>query len=163
MGFCVLADVTARVPRFTVDLPNNPSTAQIGQWIDNRASEIYARLLNRGIDPGWDGSKLNSMGLTADQIAAGTAWLREANIKGALADVLNALQSSITLQAGEVSEASRAMREYQQLLTEIARGFYDALFGNASRLQGYAGGDTLVGATPSGLGLNVAFGKANNY
>jgi hypothetical protein len=163
MGFCVLTDVTARVPRFTVDLPNNPSTEQIGQWIDNRAGEIYARLLNRGIDPGWNASKLSSMGLTADQVAAATAWLREANIKGALADVLNSLQSSITLQAGEVSEASRAMREYQQLLMEIARGFYDALFGNASRLQGYAGGDTLVGATPSGLGLNVAFGKANNY
>jgi hypothetical protein len=163
MGFCLLADVTARVPRFTVDLPNNPSTTQIGQWIDNRASEIYARLLNRGIDPGWNGSKLNSMGLTADQVSAATAWLREANIKGALADVLNALQSSMTLQTGEVSEASRAMREYQQLLAEIARGFYDALFSNPSRIQGYAGGDTVVGAKPSDLGLNIAFGKANSY
>jgi hypothetical protein len=163
MGFCAVSDVTARVPRFTVDLPNNPSTEQIEQWIDNRASEIYARLLNRGIDPGWNGAKLAGMGLTTDQVAAGTAWLREANIKGALADVLNSLQSSVTLQAGEVSEASRAMREYQQLLAEIASGFYDALFGNPSRIRGYAGGDTVIGATPSELGLNVAFGKANRY
>jgi hypothetical protein len=54
MGFCTIQDVKSKMPRAFIssNLPNNIQDSDILEWIDNRSSIIYAKLLNRGIDVG---------------------------------------------------------------------------------------------------------------
>ena len=139
MSYCAVGDVTAKVPRFIADVPNNPSTNQIQDWIDEHASEIYSRLLNRGIDPGGSGQLIATMGLTPDQQTAATNWLKSVNIKGAVADLLRILEANTGAQ--EDSEAKRMTDGFKADLERIGLGGMDGLFSVPSRVLGNGGGN----------------------
>lgn len=140
MSWCQVADVTAKVPRFIVNVPNNPQSSDIQNWIDNRASEIYSALLNRDIDPGWTGQNIATMGLTDDQKTAAAIWLRNFNIKGAVADLLNTLEASAG-DKGEESEAENALKGYEKDLDRLRIGGFDGLFSAPSMVGGNGGGN----------------------
>lgn len=163
MGFCSIADVQAKAPRLIANLPNNIQTADIQKWIDGRAGLIYAKLLQRGIDTGWSGSKLSSMGLTSDQASAATAWLYELNLSGAIADVLDVVESMNTFQAGEVSQAAAKNKQFIKVLDEIGAGKWDALFSNPSRIQGFAGAELPATVTGAQKATFSAFSRGDRF
>jgi len=163
IGYCTVAEVKARMPRFQSGVSGNIQDGDIEKWIANRGSQIYAKLLNRGIDPGADGSQLALVIIDAAQLAAALAWLNDLNCVGAIADVMRVLEAAITLQPGDVSLAAQSDKRFWKLVDEIAEGRSDALFNVQSRVRGCAGADTIPGSTSASRGENAAFSRDMKY
>jgi len=111
---------------------------QIQDWIDDRKARIRSALYARAIDP-------DAMELTPDQ----ANFLRALNRDGAVADLGDALQGSVSLQAGEDSHAAERRKSFERQIAEIKQGLYDKIFSPLAKtveieptLGGTAGGET---------------------
>ena len=154
MSYCTVDDVCSAFPRFVRNAPNSIQDAQIQDWIDDRKARIRSALYARGIDP-------DAMALTTDQ----ANFLRALNRDGAIADVADALQGNVSLQAGEESEATQRRKSYELQIAEIKQGLYDKFFSQLARtveieptLGGTAGGETDRSTAPE-RGENKSFSK----
>lgn len=117
MSYCTIADVCSAFPQFKQAQTGSISDTQIQGWIDDRKARIRSALLNRGFDP-------DTQTNTTDQ----TNFLRSVNRDGAISDMGNALQGTITLQPGEYSLAQAHRSTYEKILKEIGDGKHDSLF-----------------------------------
>ena len=138
MSYCTVDDVCPVFPRFVRNAANSIQDAQIQGWIDDRKARIRAALYARGIDP-------DAMTLTTDQ----ANFLRALNRDGAVADLADALEGNVSLEAGEESEASARRKSFELQIAEIKQGLYDKFFSQLARtveiqptLGGTAGGET---------------------
>lgn len=138
MGYCTVDDVCTAFPQFVRDAPNSIQDSQIQDWIDDHKSRIRAAFYARGIDP-------DALQLTADQVN----FLRALNRDGAIADLGDALQGSVSLQPGEYSLAGERRKSFERRIEEIEQGFFDKFFSALARtaeiepsLGGIAGGET---------------------
>jgi hypothetical protein len=85
------------------------------------------------------------MTLTTDQ----ANFLRALNRDGGVADLVDALQGNVSLEAGEESEATARRKSFELQIAEIKQGLYDKFFSQLARtveieptLGGTAGGET---------------------
>ena len=97
MSYCTVDDVCTAFPRFVRNAANSIQDTQIQDWIDDRKARIRSALYARAIDP-------DAMALTPDQ----ANFLRALNRDGAIADLADALQGNVSLQAGEDVPRRRA-------------------------------------------------------
>ncbi len=158
MSYCTVDDVCTAFPRFVRNAPNSIQDTQIQDWIDDRKARIRSSLVARGIDP-------DAMPLTPDQ----ANFLRALNRDGAVADIGDALQGSVSLQAGEGSHAAERRKSFERQIVEIKQGLYDKFFSLAARtieieptLGGTAGGET-DRSTACDRNENKAFSKDGEY
>ncbi len=164
-AYCSVTDVCSAFPSFQNTSPGSVQDSEIQQWIDNRKSQIRSAFLTRGFDP--DNPPNNGGVLTNDQ----KNFLRALNADGAVADLLDSLQTTVTLQPGEASLGAERRKTYLRVLGEIAKAGHDALFnvgplGNIARhqdvtplFQGVAGAETMPEDTPPVLQQNRTFWK----
>ena len=152
MGYCTVDDVASTLPFFKRGAAGSISDAQIQGWIDDRKARIRALLLKRGIDP-------DTLTLTPDQ----SAFLRGLNRDGAIADLGDALQGSITLQSGEYSLAQAHRASFERTVKEIQEGFHDVLFSTPAVFLGTGGAETDKEQTPETRGENRSFGKNQTF
>lgn len=138
MSYCTVDDVCTAFPRFVRNAPNSIQDTQIQDWIDDRKARIRSALYARGIDP-------DAMELTPDQ----ANFLRALNRDGAMADLGDALQGNVSLQAGEDANAAERRKSFERQVAEIKQGLYDKFFSLIARtveieptLGGVAGGET---------------------
>jgi len=138
MSYCTVDDVCTAFPRFVRNAPNSILDMQIQDWIDDRKARIRSALYARAIDP-------DAMELTPDQ----ANFLRALNRDGAVADLGDALQGSVSLQAGEDSHAAERRKSFERQIAEIKQGLYDKIFSPLAKtveieptLGGTAGGET---------------------
>jgi len=138
MSYCTVDDVCTAFPRFVRNAPNSIQDTQIQDWIDDRKARIRSALYARGIDP-------DSLALTADQ----ANFLRALNRDGAIADLGDALEGNVSLQAGEQAHAAQRRNSFERQIAEIKQGLYDKFFSALARtveieptLGGTAGGET---------------------
>src|SRR6266446_297344 len=130
-GYCSIDDVTKPFPQIQRNQINSVQDTDIQGWIDDRKARIRSALLTRGFDPD---SPPNP--LTLDQ----SNFLRALNRDGAIADLGDALQATITLQPGEYSIAKAHRDTYERVLKEITEAKHDRMFqagplGNIARKQ----------------------------
>jgi hypothetical protein len=154
MSYCTVDDVCTAFPRFVRNAANSIQDTQIQDWIDDRKARIRSALYARGIDP-------DSMALTPDQ----ANFLRALNRDGAIADLADALQGNVSLQAGEDAHASERRNSFERQVAEIKQGLYDKFFSLLARtveieptLGGTAGGET-DRSTGQDRGENKVFSK----
>ena len=138
MSYCTVDDVCTAFPRLVRNAPNSIQDTQIQDWIDDRKARIRSALYARGIDP-------DALALTADQ----ANFLRALNRDGAIADLGDALEGNVSLQAGEQAHASQRRQSFERQIAEIKQGLYDKFFSALARtveieptLGGTAGGET---------------------
>jgi hypothetical protein len=138
MSYCTVDDVCTAFPRFVRNAANSIQDSQIQGWLDDRKARIRSALYARGIDP-------DAMTLTTDQ----ANFLRALNRDGGVADLADALQGNVSLQAGEESEATARRKSFELQIAEIKQGLYDKFFSQLARtveieptLGGTAGGET---------------------
>jgi hypothetical protein len=159
VSYCAVNDVAAGFPQFARNATGSISDTQIQGWIDDRKAQIRSAFLTRGFDP----DAPPNPPLTGDQ----SNFLRALNRDGAMADLGDALQSTITLQPGEYSIAAARRSIYKGVLKEITQGLHDKLFQPttartqdvAPLIKAVAGGDQDTTSTPASTGLNQFFGK----
>jgi hypothetical protein len=154
LGYCTVDNVASAFRFFQRNLDGSPSDSDIRSWIDDRKSRIRSALLRRGFDP-----DNPPQALTTDQ----TNFLRSLNRDGAIADLGNALQSSLTLQPGEYSLASSHRKTYETVLTAISKGEHDFLFGLKPMFGGIAGAETDPRQTPASANQNRFFGRSQVF
>jgi len=154
MSYCTVDDVCTAFPRFVRNAANSIQDTQIQDWIDDRKARIRSALYARGIDP-------DAMALTTDQ----ANFLRALNRDGAIADVADALQGNVSLQAGEESEATQRRKSYEIQIAEIKQGLYDKSVSQLARTVeieptrgATAGGETDRSTAPE-RGENKSFSK----
>ena len=154
MSYCTVDDVCTAFPRFVRNAPNSIQDTQIQDWIDDRKARIRSALYARAIDP-------DAMALTPDQ----ANFLRALNRDGAIADLGDALQGNVSLQAGEESHAGERRKSFERQISEIKQGLYDKFFSLLAKtveiqptLGGTAGGET-DRSTAFDRGENKAFSK----
>jgi hypothetical protein len=138
MSYCTVDDVCTAFPRFVRNAANSIQDSQIQGWLDDRKARIRSALYARGIDP-------DAMTLTTDQ----ANFLRALNRDGGVADLVDALQGNVSLEAGEESEATARRKSFELQIAEIKQGLYDKFFSQLARtveieptLGGTAGGET---------------------
>jgi len=138
MSYCTVDDVCTAFPRFVRNAANSIQDTQIQDWLDDRKARIRSALYARGIDP-------DAMTLTTDQ----ANFLRALNRDGGVADLVDALQGNVSLEAGEESEATARRKSFELQIAEIKQGLYDKFFSQLARtveieptLGGTAGGET---------------------
>jgi len=138
MSYCTVDDVCTAFPRFVRNAANSIQDSQIQGWLDDRKARIRSALYARGIDP-------DAMTLTTDQ----ANFLRALNRDGGVADLVDALQGNVSLEAGEESEATARWKSFELQIAEIKQGLYDKFFSQLARtveieptLGGTAGGET---------------------
>ena len=138
MSYCTVDDVCSAFPRFVRNAANSIQDAQIQGWIDDRKARIRSAFYARGIDP-------DSMTLTTDQ----ANFLRALNRDGAIADLADALQGNVSLQAAEESHAAERRKSFELQIAEIKQGLYDKFLSSIARtveieptFGGAAGGET---------------------
>jgi hypothetical protein len=102
MSYCTVDDVCTVFPRFVRNAANSIQDTQIRDWIDDRKARIRSALYARGIDP-------DVMALTPDQ----ANFLRALNRDGAIADLADALQGNVSLQAGEDAHAAQRRQSFE--------------------------------------------------
>ena len=159
-AYCDVADVASGFPQFQRNQKGSIQDSQIQGWIADRKARIRSALLTRGYDP-------DVLVLTEDQ----TSFLRALNRDGAMADLGDALQGTVTLQAGEYSVAQARRKSYETVLAEIKEGLHDQLFQpDVSRttdvtpqLRGIGGAETDPFTTPVDLNQNRFFGKNQKF
>ena len=154
MSYCTVDDVCTAFPRFVRNTANSIQDTQIQDWIDDRKAPIRSALYARGIDP-------DAMALTPDQ----ANFLRALNRDGAIADLADALQGNVSLQAGEDAHAAQRRGSFERQVAEIKQGLYDKFFSQLARtveieptFGGTAGGET-DRSTARDRGENKAFSK----
>jgi len=154
MSYCTVDDVCTAFPRFVRNAANSIQDTQIQDWIDDRKARIHSALYARGIDP-------DAMALTPDQ----ANFLRALNRDGSIADLADALQGNVSLQAGEDAHAAERRKSFERQVAEIKQGLYDKFFSQLARtveieptLGGTAGGET-DRSTARDRGENKAFSK----
>jgi len=147
MSYCTVDDVCTAFPRFVRNAANSIQDTQIQGWIDDRKARIR--------------SALYAMALTTDQ----ANFLRALNRDGAIADLADALQGNVSLEAGEESEAVQRRKSFELQIAEIKQGLYDKFFSQLARtveieptLGGTAGGETDRSTAPE-RGENKSFSK----
>lgn len=118
-GFCSVDDVCTSFPQFQRDANNSIQDSEIQRWIDNRKARIRSALMTRGFDPDNPPTPL-----TTDQ----TNFLRSLNLDGAIGDLGDALQVTVTLQPGEFSLSSARRASFERVLKEINAAAHDRLF-----------------------------------
>jgi len=148
MGYCTVDDVCSAFPRFVRNAAGSIQDSQIQGWIDGRKARIRSVCMMRNFDPD---AQTNSADITN--------FLRSLNREGAIGDLADALEATITTAAGAVALSERHRGSFEAQLGEIKAGVHDTLFGQVSRVAGTAGADTPVGETPGDTGENQAFGK----
>ncbi len=147
-------------PQFVRNATGSIQDSQIQGWIDDRKSQIRSAFLTRGYDP-------DTQVLTVDQ----TNFLRALNRDGAMADLGDALQATITLQPGEYSVAQARRSSYSNCLKEIKQGLHDKLFQPSLAktmdveplIKYVAGSDQDLSSTPNTNQLNQFFGKNQRF
>ena len=154
MSYCTVDDVCTAFPRFVRNAANSIQDSQIQGWLDDRKARIRSALYARGIDP-------DAMTLTTDQ----ANFLRALNRDGGVADLVDALQGNVSLEAGEESEATARRKSFELQIAEIKQGLYDKFFSQLARtveieptFGGTAGGET-DRSTARDRGENKAFSK----
>lgn len=155
MSYCSVNDVTAAFPQFQRNANASIQDSQIQGWVDDRKAQIRSAFLTRGYDP--------DTATTGDQVN----FLRALNRDGAMADLGDALQATITLQPGEYSVAGARRQSFLNTLKEIKQGLHDKLFQPALAktmdvaplIRYVAGADQDRVSTPGSNGLNQFFGK----
>jgi hypothetical protein len=152
MGYCTVDDVCSAFPRFVRNAAGSIQDAQIQGWIDDRKARIRSVAMMRNFDPD---AQVNSTDITN--------FLRSLNREGAIADLADALEATITTASGPVALSERHRASYEAQLAEIKAGVHDTLFGLVSRVAGTAGADTPVGQTPEDTGQNQSFGRNVRY
>jgi hypothetical protein len=152
MGYCTVDDVASAFPRFVRNAAGSVQDSQIQGWIDDRKARIRSVCMMRNFDPD---AQTNS-----DDI---TNFLRSLNREGAIGDLADALEATITTSAGSVALSERHRQSFEAQIAEIKIGVHDYLFGQVSRVAGTAGADTPVDQTPADTGENQAFGKNVRY
>ncbi len=158
MSYCTVDDVCTAFPRFVRNAANSIQDTQIQDWIDDRKARIRSALYARGIDP-------DAMALTPDQ----ANFLRALNRDGAIADLADALQGNVSLQAGEDAHAAQRRQSFERQVAEIKQGLYDKFFSQLARtveieptFGGTAGGET-DRSTARDRSENRAFSKDQVY
>lgn len=152
-AFCTLEDVCTAFPQFQRQQPGSVSDDDIQGWIDDKKSRIRATLLSRGYDT-------DALVLNDDQ----KRFLRALNRDGAIPDLGDALQGTLTLQPGEYSLPAMRRKTYETVLKEILAGVYDRLFNPTAKIADVAsqmkavGGAETDGSTPADRGENRRFG-----
>jgi hypothetical protein len=159
MSYCTVDNLCAHFPQFKRAQTGSVSDAQIQAWIDGRKAQIRSALLSRGTDP-------DALVLTTDQ----TAWLRTLNEDGAIGDLGDALEGTMTLQPGEYSLAAAHRKRFEMVLKEIQAGLHDAFFRSEAahkevrpQLGGIAGAETDTDSTPADRGENRSFGRGQVF
>lgn len=164
-AYCTVEDVCSAFPSFQNTSPGSVQDSEIQGWIDDRKAQIRSAFLTRGFDP--DAPPNNGGVLTTDQ----RNFLRALNRDGAVADLLDSLQTTVTLQPGEASLGAERRKNYMRVLGEISKAGHDALFnpgplGNTARhqdvtplFQGVAGAEEQADQTPPVLQQNRRFWK----
>ena len=152
MGYCTVDDVCSAFPRFVRNAAGSIQDSQIQGWIDDRKARIRSVTMMRNFDPDAQANSTDVANL-----------LRSLNREGAIADLADALEATITTAAGPVALSERHRQSFESQIAEIKNGVHDYLFGQVSRVAGTAGADTPVGQTPDDTGQNQAFGKNDRY
>lgn len=116
-SYCTIADVCAAFPQFVRAQAGSIADATIQAWIDGRKTRIRSVFLSRGVD-------LDAGALSTDE----ANFLKDLNRDGAIGDLGDALQATVTLQPGEYSLASAHRATYERVLKEIQQGLHDVLF-----------------------------------
>lgn len=155
-SYCSVDDVVSAFPQFQRSAPASISDSQIQGWIDDRKAQIRSAFLTRGYDPDADS-------LSGDK----TNFLRALNRDGAMADLGDALCSTITLQPGEYSIAAGRRSSFNTVLKDIKAGLHDRLFQPskaktsdvAPLIKAVGGAETDRTLTPATNQLNQFFGK----
>ena len=154
MSYCTVDEVCTAFPRFVRNAANSIQDDQIQGWIDDRKARIRSALYARGIDP-------DAMSLTTDQ----ANFLRALNRDGAIADLADALEGNVSLQAGEESQAAERRKSFERQIAEIKQGLYDKFFSQLAKtveieptLGGTSGGETDRSTAPE-RGENKSFSK----
>jgi hypothetical protein len=155
MGYSTVDDVCSAFPRFVRNSPGSVQDAQIQGWIDDRKARIRSVCMMRNFDPDAPPGGVNSVDVTN--------FLRSLNREGAIGDLADALEATITTASGAVALSERHRASFEAQLAEIKAGAHDTLFGLVSRVTGTAGADTPVGQTPEDTGQNQAFGKNTRF
>jgi hypothetical protein len=159
MAYCTVDDVCTAFPRFVRNAAGSIQDTQIQDWIDDRKARIRSALYARAIDP-------DAMQLTPDQ----ANFLRALNRDGAIADLGDALQGTVSLQPGEYSLASERRKSFERQIAEIKQGLYDKFFAPiiAKTVEieptfgGIGGGET-DHSTAFDRGENKAFSKNQTF
>lgn len=141
MGYCTVDNVVSAFRFFERNAAGSPSDPDIQGWIDDRKARIRSALLRRNFDP-----DAPPTALTTDQ----ANFLRSLNRDGAIADLGNAIQASLTLQPGEYSLASSHRKTFESVLAAIAKGEHDYLFKKGPQFGGIAGAETTPQRRPCG-------------
>ncbi len=160
MAYCTVDDVASAVAQFFQrNQTGSISDAQIQGWIDDRKARIRSAWLTRNIDT--DGGALST-----DQ----ANFLRALNRDGAIADLGDALQATVTLAPGEIGIAASHRATFERVLIEIQKGLHDVLFSAKAKhtdvrplFGGIAGAETDVNDTPATRDENRSFGKNQNF
>ena len=154
MSYCTVDDVCTAFPRFVRNSAGSIQDTQIQDWIDDRKARVRSALYARAIDP-------DAMELTPDQ----ANFLRALNRDGAIADLGDALQGSVSLQPGEYSQAAERRKSFERQIAEIKQGLYDKFFSLLAKtveieptLGGTGGGET-DRSTAFDRGEDKAFSK----
>src|SRR3954469_352086 len=116
-GYCTIADVCSSFPQFVRQQTGSISDSQIQDWIDDRKVRIRSVLLTRGFDP-------DTPAVTGDA----ARFLLSLNKDGAIADLGDALQGTMTLQPGEYSLPAERRKSYERVMKELVAGAHDQLF-----------------------------------
>lgn len=152
MGYCTVDDVCSAFPRFVRNAAGSIQDSQIQGWIDDRKARIRSVAMMRNFDTD---AQVNSTDIAN--------FLRSLNREGAIADLADALEATISTASGSVALSERHRASYEAELAEIKAGLHDFLFGLVSRVAGTAGADTPVDQTPEDTGENQAFGKNTRF
>lgn len=155
-GYCTIDQVCAAFPQFQRDAPGSIQDSEIQSWIDGKKARIRAALLSRGFDPD---AQTNA--------ADAQNFLREMNRDGAVAELGQALQGTVTLQPGEYSVAAERRKSFYAALTAMSKGDYDSLFQPlisstqdvTPQLSGIGGAEVPESSTPLAMGKRRAFYK----
>ena len=157
-GFCQISDVCAEYPTFQRNAANSVSDAQIQNWINRGAARIKAAFFKKGIDL-TQPTLPNGQALSFDQLN----WLCELNEDYAASKLGSVLQSSVTLQPGEITIAGTRRKAFEAAIAGILKGDQDAYFGIGSSIANSFGGAETDKSTPGERGENRFFGKNNQW
>ena len=126
MSFTTIDAVAAHYPGFQRGVANqNPSDAQIQQWIEGQAARITALALGRGY-------VLEGLASSNPQAQALLALLNQVGAAADLGDALFSLLGPETPSQGWANPGS-LRRSFENMLDELARGTYDKVFISGAR------------------------------
>ena len=121
MSFTTIDAVAAHYPGFQRGLANqNPSDAQVQQWIESQAARITALAVGRGYT-------LDGLASSNPQAYALVALMNEVGAAADLGDALFSLLGPETPAQGWANPGT-LRRSFENMLAELARGTYDKVF-----------------------------------